>query len=170
MGQSRLGSRRRLLPASDVSGETWMEWEGSLRASGGGGVCHAQEWPLQRPWIGSVVSNQGRQRSDRCFRSPRSKKKWRRRHQEVSRTRLRRALQAGGAGLGSTLDTVHVLSSRHSEEHSGCWFGSGVEGAGTDTETSSLVPRSPRREVWAIWARSGRGGGRNPSQTSKVES
>lgn len=75
MGQSRLGSQRRLLPASDVSGETWMEWEGSLRASGGGGVCHAQEWPLQRPWIGSVVSNQGRQWSDRCFWSPRSKKK-----------------------------------------------------------------------------------------------
>lgn len=84
------------------------------------------------------------------FEAHGARRKWRRRHQEVSRTRLRSALQAGGASLGFTLDTVHVLSSRHSEEHSGCWFGSGVEGAGTDTETSSLVLRLPRREVWAI--------------------
>lgn len=53
-------------------------------------------------------------------------------------------VQAVGAGLGFILDSVNVLSRRHCEEHGGSWVGSGVKGAGTETETSSPVLRSPR--------------------------
>ena len=131
MGQSRLGTQRRLFSQSGISGETWINEGGNhMSICGSNFPCRGTATAKSLSWECRNVELRGW--GERLARwlmlKPNDQEKGGRRHWKVSWIRLCFAGQGMILDFNRSIRGTNILSSRHHEDPGGGWFENRLKG------------------------------------------